>query len=533
MKKALFKRQKTGSKKSKGEASDADILLTDIRKFLATKIPNRPEQQIAKDRIEDPSFGGSPVPERFTEIEVKIVELSSTGDGLGLSSQENFHVYVVPFSLPGDTVIAKVIHRFTEAQYSLADFVKVLVPASHRRDDLIRCQYFAKCSGCQFQMLPYADQLGHKKEIIEKAYRNFSTLIPGIVPRIAETIPSPLEYGYRTKLTPHFDMPRAASKKKGSLASSDCIGFHGVPPIGFMFKGTRRTIDIEDCPIGSDAVRAGMVRERKRISINIKTFERGATLLLRESTSKASRSPFLASSQSDKLESKSDNIKDLNKQELSSLAGVKTCVTDSNAISTEFVGDYVFDNPAGAFFQNNNSILPRFTAYVRDHIMPPANVGALPQVRYLIDAYCGSGLFTVTLSSLFSSSIGIDVDAKAIASAKHNAAQNKVSNASFIAADASTLFSQVKYPADETAVVFDPPRKGCDKSFLQQLLSFGPRRMVYVSCNVHTQARDVGFLVEGAGTTRYEIESLQGFDFFPQTGHVESVAVLRRSSRDQ
>lgn len=79
-------------------------------------------------------------------------------------------------------------------------------------------------------------------------------------------------------------------------------------------------------------------------------------------------------------------------------------------------------------------------------------------------------------------------------------------------------------------MVIDPPRKGCDESFLSQLLKFGPRRVVYVSCNVHTQARDVGVLVRGIedGGTRYKVESLRGFDFFPQTGHVEGVAVLSR-----
>jgi tRNA (uracil-5-)-methyltransferase len=112
-----------------------------------------------------------------------------------------------------------------------------------------------------------------------------------------------------------------------------------------------------------------------------------------------------------------------------------------------------------------------------------------------------------------------------------------------LAADAPELFKSVSgYDADETVVVLDPPRKGCDASFLSQLLQFAPRRVVYVSCNVHTQARDVGLLVrgeveglggkggeeEGGKRVRYEIESIRGFDFFPQTGHVEGVAVLNR-----
>ena len=97
------------------------------------------------------------------------------------------------------------------------------------------------------------------------------------------------------------------------------------------------------------------------------------------------------------------------------------------------------------------------------------------------------------------------------------------------------------FPPNETVVVIDPPRKGCDPDFLRQLLNYAPKRVVYVSCNVHTQARDVGFLVEGmiretpygirqGAKVRYEIESLRGFDFFPQTSHVEGVAFLDRAT---
>ena len=110
-----------------------------------------------------------------------------------------------------------------------------------------------------------------------------------------------------------------------------------------------------------------------------------------------------------------------------------------------------------------------------------------------------------------------------------------------MAADASALFEKVQhFNAAETVVVVDPPRKGCGRDFLQQLLDFGPERVMYVSCNVHTQALDVGWLLHGGdvsgkpdaedalATSQYEIESIRGFDFFPQTSHVESVAVLRR-----
>jgi tRNA (uracil-5-)-methyltransferase len=293
-----------------------------------------------------------------------------------------------------------------------------------------------------------------------------------------------------------------------------------------MKKGTRKTIDIEDCPIGTDAVRMGMKREKARVTEEIDIYHRGATILLRESTERIPKS-----------ESKNQDAKNTIYEDRGVYIHAKTCITDQTAISTEFIDDFTFQNPAGAFFQNNNSILPKFTSYVREHILPPKSSGR--KITNLIDAYSGSGLFTITLASLFKKSIGIDISPSSIASASQNAKLNDLpeEQASFMAADARDLFKSVEFDASETVVVIDPPRKGCDENFLKQLLKFGPERVVYVSCNVHTQARDVGMLVSGmknvdaglgVGEGAYEIESLVGFDFFPQTGHVEGVAVLNK-----
>lgn len=547
------KRHKKEPKTSQVEGSNEEVLLKDVKKLLAAHTAIKDCTQDAS-RPEPPHSPPYVPLERFSEVDVTISELSSTGDGLGLSSTLD-HVYVVPFTLPGDVVKAKTVRYFPQEQYTLTDFVQVIIPAEKRDDTLVRCPYFSRCSGCQFQMFPYADQLRHKRSVIVKAYQNFSNLVPELVPLIGETVGSPLQYGYRTKLTPHFDGPPGSLKKnrKGKLNGVERKGFKEVPPIGFILKGTRTTIDIEDCPIGTDAVRSGMARERNRVAANLATFKKGATLLLRESTSRNFNMDPSAAADESGLQAISEakveeEDPDASKEETISTEisaneaatahrtsltykEVKTCITDSNAISTEFVDDFKFSNPAGAFFQNNNSILPKFTTYIRDRVSPQnATKGSLP-IKYLIDAYCGSGLFTITLASLFSSSMGIDIARASIVSAEENATQNKVTNASFITADASALFQEVHYPPDETVVVIDPPRKGCDDAFLQQLLRFSPIRVVYVSCNVHTQARDVGVLAQGNKESRYEIESLQGFDFFPQTSHVEGVAILARSPR--
>lgn len=542
------KRQKFAPKPV-NDGTNEVVLLADVASLLSQ---HRPLEQI--DQLEEGTGNGSPLetmshslPERFSEVEVKISELSSTGDGLGLSSGSD-HVYVVPFAVPGDLVQVKVVNQFPQAHYTLTDFIKVITPAPQRDDSLVKCPYFAKCAGCQMQMLPYDLQLQHKKTIVEKAYRNFSGLTPDVVPAVGETIGSPLQYGYRTKLTPHFDGPPGSMTRKAKRGDpSERKRFEEIPPIGFQLKGTRKTIDIEDCPIGTDAVRDGMRTERKRISEEISKYTKGATILLRETTLRKPKPQLNKMKSGSNLEQaeEKENLSIAANEPNGALRGnnlkgshcepspyleEKTCITDQRAVSTEYIDDYEFRNTAGAFFQNNNSILPKFTDYIRTRITTAPSKGNQKPIKYLIDAYCGSGLFTITLSSLFSSSLGIDIAGASIVSARENADANKVSNASFITADASKLFEQVTYQPEKTVVIIDPPRKGCDSPFLQQLLRFGPSRVIYVSCNVHTQARDVGVLVEGVGDCRYEIESLQGFDFFPQTGHVEGVAILARTT---
>ncbi|KAF2636989.1 uracil-5--methyltransferase [Massarina eburnea CBS 473.64] len=469
------------------------------------------------------------LPELPAEIQVSIQELSSTGEGLGIQvGSDSGHIYTVPFTVPGDTVKARVFKHYIGYKYSMADFLEVTSPSPDRDESLVKCQYFATCSGCQFQMLPYSYQLEHKKSIVEKAYKNFSGLRPEMVPAVGDTIGSPLEYGYRTKLTPHFDGPPDSRRSDGRNGIKR--SFNEVPPIGFMKKGTKVTIDIEDCPIGTDAVRNGNKRERKRVADKISKYHKGATLLLRESTERIPKADFEVSKEDDAdavIEDRGDHIHR------------KTCVTNPNDKSTEYVDDFKFVNPAGAFFQNNNSILPIFTQYIREHIFPSTPDHGITN---LIDAYSGSGLFTITLSSLFESSLGVDISASSILSANTNATLNRLpeSSAYFIAADAGQLFSAIKAPPAKTVVMIDPPRKGCDEAFIKQLIEYKATRIVYVSCNVHTQARDIGVLVDGfpgvdggfgPGNGSYILESLRGFDFFPQTGHVESVAVLQRKRR--
>ncbi|KAM3437038.1 hypothetical protein NHJ13734_004828 [Beauveria thailandica] len=513
------KQQRTKRERNITEGSTEEVLRCDIDALLKAR-----GEAASGSETDAAATSEADLPEPYTEIEVEIHELSSTGDGLGMVDGSN-QVYVVPFTVPGDTARVKVIRHIRGEGHSHADFVSVVKASPLRDDARVKCQYFASCGGCQFQMLDYAEQLRRKRRIVVKAYDNFSNLPKELIPEIHDTIGSPLQYGYRTKLTPHFDGPPGF--RPGKRGKSQGAAFSACPDIGFMQKGRRKVLDIEDCPIGTEAVRLGNARERKRMQDEYTKYVRGATLLLRENTTRHPK---------DSEAAKAPLAPHTVKSEVGDFVDVKSCETDSKATTTEYIGDYIFTNPAGSFFQNNNSILPVFTSYIRDRILPTTTTDSSSSsssspIKYLIDAYSGSGLFTITLSSVFQHSIGIDIAGASIEYARKNAALNGLGEdrCRFLAADAGELFRSVTYPADETVVVLDPPRKGCDASFLAQLRRFGPRRVLYVSCNVHTQARDVGVLVRGEGEgRRYEIESLVGFDFFPQTGHVEGVAILNR-----
>ncbi|KAK6531543.1 tRNA(m5U54)methyltransferase [Arthrobotrys megalospora] len=488
-----WKRKKTAQEAEsslRSTGSHEEILLEDVRFLLKTSL--------------EPGFDYSQsqasTPQQFSQVQLSISMLSSTGDGLAVS-QDGTRVYVVPFTVPGDVVVAKVVKNFPS--HSMTDLVEVKEPSKDRDDDLVFCKYFGRCSGCQFQMLSGDYQLQHKHKVIAKAMQNFSNLDQTLVPPVGEVMPSPLLQGYRTKLTPHFDGPRRGGFKEGAP----------VPDIGFQLKGRSFVLDIEDCPIGTDAVRDGFRSQRDYVKQNLHTFKRGATLLLRESTERTFSSV----------------VSDGGEKTAQCHTDIKTCVSDSKALVTEWVGAAKFSSPAGSFFQNNNSILEKFTTFVQEQLVIPNLPGQDPSESYLIDAYCGSGLFSICCGHGFKGILGVDISSQSIESARQNATENGIYNARFITGNAEAIFADVDFPPEYTSVVIDPPRKGCDELFLSQLLQLGPKRLVYISCNVHTMARDIGWLVRQDLGKNYTIDKIGGFDFFPQTHHVEGYAVLSKN----
>jgi 23S rRNA (uracil1939-C5)-methyltransferase/tRNA (uracil-5-)-methyltransferase len=403
------------------------------------------------------------------EIELEISTLTNLGSGLGRFSRpgpegraiENW-VVMVPFTLPGERVRARVFRN--HRNFSEADLLEVLVASPDRVT--APCPLYGRCGGCQYQHLAYPAQLEWKRRQVAELLEHMA----GLSFPVAPVQGSPREWGYRSKITPHFAAPR-------DLA---------VPPaIGFLRQGTRFDIlDVPRCAIATDAINTRLepLRDEVRARAAAGGYQRGATLLLREASGEVT--------------------------------------TDFDAAIVETVGNLRLRFLARDFFQNNPFILPAFTSYVREQ-------AAASGASYLVDAYCGSGLFALTAAPAFVEVTGIEISESSVAFARENAATNGITNARFEAGDAARIFAGLRNPASDTVVVIDPPRKGCDEAFLTQLFGFGPRAVVYVSCDPATQMRDLRHFLDAG----YVVRAVQPFDLFPQTRHLECIITLERSAQ--
>ncbi len=400
------------------------------------------------------------VPEPYDyhqEIEVEIDSLTNLGVGVG--RHDGGWVVFVPHTLPGEKVLTRIYRN--HANYSDGDLVEILEPSPDRIEP--KCRLFGQCGGCQYQNLSYESQLAWKQrqvaELLEK--------MAGISHPVDPVVPSPVQYGYRSKITPHFQKP-----KKGEMG-----------PIGFLLQGRRQQIiDVTECPIASDSINQELTKVRQEAIANAAFYKKGATLLLRDS------------------------------------ADGKVCTHNTDTCE-EKVGDLTFSFQAGEFFQNNPHILPAFVDHARQEALGDGSVD------YLVDCYCGSGLFGLSLARDFKEALGIEVSEAAIDWARRNAEANGIENCQFIAGDAAAIFAEVHFNPAKAAVIIDPPRKGSTPDFLNQLIDYRPARVVYISCNPATQIRDLELLKD-----HYEITRITPFDLFPQTRHLECVVTLQARS---
>ena len=395
-----------------------------------------------------------------TELNATIESLSNLGVGIArVPINDTKWVVMVPLTLPGEVVKLRIFRN--NAGYSEADVVEILTPSLDRVEP--QCKYFQLCGGCTYQHFDInAQRVWKRAQVTDLLQRIGEVDVP-----VNEVIGTSEHYGYRSKITPHYNPPHGPTKEL---------------KIGFQQRGTRIVIDIDQCLIATPQINKKYEETRAALTASLRTVtpKKGATLLFRECE--------------------------------------EGIATDPREVITQKVGDYVFKHKAGEFFQVSPFVLPKLV----DHVISKATGDGCV---HLIDTYCGSGLFAISAAKHFQSIYGIEVSELAVKAAIANAELNQLSSSTiqFKCGLSEEIFKTVStLPASETVIIIDPPRKGCDEQFLKQLFLFRPKKLVYVSCDPATQARDVKAIV-AAG---YVVVDVTPFDLFPQTRHIENVMTL-------
>lgn len=438
-----------------------------------------------------------------------------THEGNGIAKIDGYPLFV-PNALPGEKALVKVVK--VNKNFGYGKLLQIEKQSSERVEP--PCNVYYKCGGCQLQHMSYDMQLEMKRNQVKNVMRKIAHLDDvSVLPTLGMRDP----WRYRNKV----QIP--VGEKKGELIT------------GFYQKRSHRIIeDMNTCVI-QDEVNDRMVEAVRRIAerLGIQAYnEKKHSGVLRHIMVRTGRETndtmIVIVTRTEKLPQQDKLIKELtetyphvksvvhnvNKERTNVILGKETKVIWGDAYIYDTIGDIRFAISAKSFYQVN----PQQTKVLYEKALEYANIGANDVV---IDAYCGIGTISLFLARQAKKVYGIEVVPEAIHDAKINAKLNGITNVEFIVGKAEKVMPRWKAQGlQPDVIVVDPPRKGCEIDFLQAMIEMEPNRIVYVSCNPSTLARDLKILDEGG----YETKEIQPVDMFPQTNHVECVSLLQRET---
>ncbi|MDD2308967.1 MAG: class I SAM-dependent RNA methyltransferase [Desulfuromonadaceae bacterium] len=413
-------------------------------------------------------------------------------------------VCFVPFSCPGDELSLRI--TADKKSYCTASIASIITPSPSRTAP--ECSLFSACGGCSWQHISYPVQLQQKRQILAEAlWRGGS--VPADM--IDDVVPAPHQYGYRNRL--QFKV----SARNGNLR------------IGFYRQGSHQVEDAAcGCPIAAPVINQVLgccravlhsypdVQSVSQISID--AGDNGVVVIIRQSgTVTSKKREYFIDRSGDfgpctGLFLKTDNHSDCEKLWGSDHISYRMNRADPNQMPLELT------YPPGGFAQVHQLQNVAMLSVIR-------RLGAFTTVEDLLDLYCGNGNFSLPLAAEVASVFGIEGNADSIRAAEKNQKLNNVANARFICDDVT---AGVLCLADEgrrfDAVLLDPPRSGAADA-ISGIVRLQPDKIIYVSCDPSTLARDCGLL----GGYGYTVVKTVPIDMFPQTYHLESVTLLRRS----
>ena len=445
-------------------------------------------------------------------------------EGKALTHVDGMVVFV-DFAVPGDVVDIQV---YKKKKNYMEGFIKRIVkPSAHRLEPF--CEHFGVCGGCRWQPLPYEMQLEAKRQQVEDQLVRIGHLE---VPEIRPTLPSELTRYYRNKLEFSASNKRWLLRDEPQDLVEPGLGFH----VGKFFD---KVLDIRKCHLQaepSNAIRLFIkkfclenglefynIRENHGFFRNmfIRTTEDGQIMLILclAQPDEASRKALL-----DALIKEFPQITSLyyviNEKLNDSIADQSPVLYYGQDAIYEKMEDLSFKIGPKSFYQTNSRQAYRLYSVAREF-------AALEGHEVVYDLYTGTGTIAQFVSRKATKVVGIEYVPEAIEDAKDNARRNHIENCEFFAGDMKDVLSEsfIKEHGRPDVIILDPPRAGIHPDVAKVILSAAPERMVYVSCNPASQARDLAILCKD-----YKITAVQPVDMFPHTMHVENVVALTRKA---
>jgi 23S rRNA (uracil1939-C5)-methyltransferase len=441
------------------------------------------------------------------EILLTIKRIGINGEGIGYYKKK---AVFVPQALPEEVVEVKI----TKVEPSFAEGkVKKIKRASPLRQPP-SCPVYEACGGCQLQHITYEGQLKAKEDIVRGAFARYMGVdeLP-LRPIIGMDEP----WNYRNKAQLQVGMQEGkVVTGLYSPSSHRLVDISGCPvqhpETNGMIEAAREVLEKLHIPIYDEKKRSGVVRTIVA-RVGFATGEQ--QLILVTATKELPRKKEIVMELRMRLPKLTSISQNINPKKTSLIFGDTTVELWGTSHISESLEQVTYALSPRAFFQLNPVQTVKLYNVVRE-------AAALSGTETVVDAYCGVGTIALWLAPDAKEVRGIEIIPEAIADAKKNAEQNGMKNVRFFVGKAEELLPQwVKQGERPDVVVVDPPRTGCDKALLDAIIRARPKRMVYVSCNPSTLAKDVAYL-----SKVYKLEWIQPVDMFPQTAHVESVTLL-------
>jgi 23S rRNA (uracil1939-C5)-methyltransferase len=455
------------------------------------------------------------------DVELDITDIAF--GGRGLTRVDGMAVFV-DGAVPGDRVLARVFKK--KKSYAEARVAALLAPSPNRVE--APCPYSGHCGGCKWQFLDYGHQLLYKRRHVQESLVHIGG-IRDEVP-VHPTLGSDLIFGYRNKM--EFSCAPRRWLLPEELGREDVVD--GMA-LGLHVPGTfDKVMDIEACLLQPDLGNRILGDVRRHIQASplpvygLRSHEGfWRFLVLRHSTASdqwmvnvvtAAHERDQVQPLADALMARYPEVVSVVNNVTASRAGVAVGQYEvplaGPPMMLERIGDFEFELSSNSFFQTN-------TAGARRLYDTVARYAQLGGTETVLDLYCGTGTISIYLARQAREVIGLEVVAGAVEDAQRNCRRNGVSNCRFVAGDIRRTLPQLGVRPD--VMVIDPPRAGMHADVVAEVLSLGPGRIVYVSCNPATLARDLG-LMQAA----YRVVEVQPVDMFPHTFHIEAVALVER-----